>query len=92
MIEVLPIIRARKKLTALPREFAAKPDLSVQITRRGEPVMALLSWELYESLTDTLAILSDRKLMKRLRDSIEAVRRGRTLSARKVASRHGLKP
>ena len=55
----LTITKARHALLDLPERLAKTPDKAVSITRRGRPVLALLPWELYESLIETLEVLSD---------------------------------
>ena len=68
----IPITQARHELSRLPEEFVAD-DASdaIAITRRGEPVLAVLPWDLYDSLMETLEILSDSDLMLALRKSIK---------------------
>ena len=85
--EVLPIIKAREKLTSLPEELAERPG-AVAVTRRGEPVLAILSWELYESIVETLEILGDADLMAQLRQSIAEVAAGKVVPWE--AARRGL--
>jgi PHD/YefM family antitoxin component YafN of YafNO toxin-antitoxin module len=46
------------------------------VTRRVRPVLAVMPWELYESITETLEVLSDRELMGTLRKSLADVRKG----------------
>jgi len=52
--------------------------------------MAVMSWELYEGLLETLEILSDSVLMKNLKKGIEDVKAGRTHSLPEVYERLGL--
>ena len=68
----IPITQARHELSRLPEEFAAD-DASdaIAITRRGKPVLAVLPWDLYDSLVETLEILGDDDLMAALRQSIK---------------------
>jgi prevent-host-death family protein len=75
----LPIIKARDRLTSLPEELAEEPG-AIAVTRRGEPVLAILPWELYESIVETLEILSDEELMAALRQSIKEVSEGKAVS------------
>ena len=71
MARTLPIIEARNQLTSLPEQFdrEREPE-AVTVTRRGKPVLAILPWELYESVLETLEILGDETLMRMLRQSI----------------------
>ena len=75
----MPIIKARDRLTSLPEELAEEPG-AIAVTRRGEPVLAILPWELYESIVETLEILSDEGLMAALRQSIKEVSEGKAVS------------
>jgi antitoxin YefM len=59
------------------------------VTRRGKPVLAVMPWELYDSITESLEILSDEKLMKSLRKSLQEFRKGRTFSTAEVRRRLG---
>lgn len=75
MLKDIPITEARHKLTTLPRRLAKEPG-AVAVTRRGKPVLAVMPWELYESLMETLEIMGDRDLMKALRQGIKEAERG----------------
>jgi prevent-host-death family protein len=75
----IPIIEARHRLTGLPEELALKPD-AIAVTRRGEPVLAILPWELYESIAETLEILGDEELMAALRQGIKEAGEGKAIS------------
>ena len=74
--EVLPIIKARERLTSLPEELAETPG-TVAVTRRGEPVLAILAWDLYESIVETLEVLSDEVLTQQLRLGIRQAAKGK---------------
>jgi len=75
----VPIIKARDKLTSLPEELERKPG-AIAVTRRGEPVLAILSWELYESIIETLEILGDEDLTTALRQGIKEAHEGKAIS------------
>ena len=49
------------------------------VTRRRKPVLAILPWELYEGLLETLEIMADPELMAELRKSLEQADRGETI-------------
>jgi PHD/YefM family antitoxin component YafN of YafNO toxin-antitoxin module len=73
----MPIIEARSKLTALPEALGRDPETgAVAVTRRGKPVLAVMSWDLYEAITETLEVLGDQKLMAALRRSIAELEAG----------------
>jgi len=75
----IPIIKARDRLTSLPEELAEEPG-AIAVTRRGEPVLAILPWDLYESIMETLEILGDEELMAALRQSIKEASEGQAVS------------
>ncbi len=56
MPKYLTITEARQQMLGLPDELADEP---VIITKRGKPVMVVLSYEHFASLVETLDILSD---------------------------------
>jgi antitoxin YefM len=76
MIKDIPITTARHEITSLPERLEKEPG-AVAITRRGKPVLAVMPWELYESLIETLEILGDPELMNALRQSIKEVEAGK---------------
>lgn len=91
MTETLTITEARERFTRLPEEFAKRPRLgAVKITRRKEPVMALMPWELYESLIETIDVMADERLMRALRDSLADIEAGRVLTLDQVGERFEL--
>lgn len=91
MTKTMPIIEARKKLTSMPEDFEHEKDTDViAVTRRGKPVLAVLSWELYETVAETLEVLSDENLMKDLRSSIKEMQAGKLVSWDKAKKQLGI--
>jgi prevent-host-death family protein len=86
----LTISRARQELLDLPEKLARLPERAITVTRRGHPVLAIMPWELYESLVETLEVLSDPDLTAALRQSIRDLKAGRRLSHDDVGVRLGL--
>ncbi len=87
----MPIVEARNKLTSLPEQFAQQPENDVVVvTRRGQPVLAIMPWELYDSIVETLEILGDEELMAQLRQGIKDVAAGKTTDWETVKKRLGL--
>lgn len=75
----IPITDAREDLTSLPEQLTRTHE-TVMVTRRGKPVLAILPWEEYEAIVETLDILSDPALVASLRRGITEVRQGKTIS------------
>lgn len=91
MTKSMPIIEARKRLTSLPEEFEHEEETEViAVTRRGKPVLAVLPWELYETVAETLEVLGDEDLMKDLRSSIKEMQTGKVVSWDKAKKQLGL--
>lgn len=88
--KTMTITSARQRLMGLAEEFQRGETRSVAITRRGEPVLALMPWELYESILETLEILGDEKMMAAIRRSIEDIREGRGYTSEEMRRRLGL--
>lgn len=85
----LTITQARQALLDLPEQLAKAPDKAVSITRHGRPVLALLPWELYESIIETLDVLSNPDTTAALRSSLEDIRKGRLVSHEAARKRLG---
>lgn len=87
MPKYLTITEAKQQLLDLPDELK---DEAVIITRHGKPVMAALRFEQYESLLETLSILSNRAEAERLQESIAQGERGETISWENAKAKLGL--
>jgi antitoxin YefM len=79
MVKDIPITTARHELTTLPERLEKDPG-AVAITRRGKPVLAVLPWEMYETLLETLEVLGDPELMEMLRQSLQELKHGEAIS------------
>lgn len=76
----IPITKARSQISRLPEQFAAEDaPKAVAITRRGKPVLAIMPWDLYDGLVETLEILGDEKLMAALRQSLKEIEEGKLI-------------
>lgn len=87
MSKYLTITEARRQLLDLPHELNDEP---VIITKHGKPVMAALSFEQYESLLETLSILSDRAFANQLQESITQAERGEIISWEEAKAKLGI--
>lgn len=89
------MVEAREQLTRLPELFAQELRScheieAVSVTRHGKRVLAILPWELYESILETMEILGDEDQMVALREGIQALERGETVSLEDVKAELGL--
>lgn len=73
---IYSISEIRDEITRLPEHFEQDPE-AVTVTRHGKPVMAILPWELYESLMETLEVMSDPELMAAFRQGVHELNEGK---------------
>lgn len=66
-------------LTQLP-ELLAKGNRAVALTRRGKPVLAVMPWDLFQSIVETMEIMGDAETMDALRRAIRDMQEGNILS------------
>jgi len=74
---------ARNKLTGLPEKLEAQRGAAA-ITRRGKPVLAVMPWDLYESIMETLEVLGDEPLAEALHKGIEEIAAGKGVAWEKA--------
>ncbi len=75
MARSLNITEARSKLTLLSDELARTHE-TVSVTRHGKPVLAIMDWELYEAIVETLDVMGDAELMADLRQGLKEIEAG----------------
>lgn len=80
---VLPVTDARKELYALVKDCQSR-SLTFILTSKGRPVARLLSEEEYESLMETLEVLSDKRQIERLTSALKNVQQGKLYSHEEV--------
>ena len=55
MTTTLTISKARNRLLKLPKEMSKQGQAhAIAVTHHGKPVLAILPWEFYDSLMETL--------------------------------------
>lgn len=87
--EEVTMVDARRELTRLPERLEAHPA-TVAVTRRGKPVLAIMAWEDYEAILETLEILSDEQAVEQLRRSIQEVKEGKAVPWAEAKARLGV--
>lgn len=75
MTKNISLKQLRPKLPKVISEIDSKMDRFI-ITKRGKPVALMMSIEDYEGLIETLDILSDKKLMKRIKAAESDIEKG----------------
>lgn len=76
MIKTLPISQARQELASLVNKAQKRLDEYV-ITVNGVPSAVLMSAQEYDSLKETVDILSNPGLMKAIREGEKDIEKGR---------------
>ena len=74
MIRHMQISEARRRLNELHKEMG--PEETVSITSRGKQVFALMPWDLYEALNETIEIMGDPEMMQALKRGIQDIQSG----------------
>ena len=82
-------VDARRELTKLPEKLGSNPA-TMAVTRRGKPVLAIMAWEDYQAIMETLEILSDDDAVEQLRSSIKEVKDGNTIPWEDAKARLGV--
>ena len=91
MAQAVTMTEMRARLSALSRRLREHPEEGVvAVTDRGKPALAVLSWEQYEGLRETMEILADPELMAALRRGEKDIEEGRTFSTDEVVKELGL--
>jgi len=86
----LSVTEARAKLLSLARVLGEKPGEGVEVTLRGKPVLAILPFALYETLLETMEVLSDAAQAELLRKSLKELRQGKAIPWEKAKKGLGL--
>ncbi|MDY6906191.1 MAG: type II toxin-antitoxin system Phd/YefM family antitoxin [Thermodesulfobacteriota bacterium] len=84
----LSITETRNKILSLPGELD-ETDV-VKVTKRGKHVLTILPADLYETIVETLDIMSDPKLMKTLQASLKQIKADKTQSLQDVRRELGI--
>ena len=76
MAKILPISDVKARLPELVTGVEERDD-QVIVTRNGKPAAMLVSYAEYESLKETLDVLSDPELMRQIRHSLAEIAAGK---------------
>lgn len=82
MTKTLKASEAKTRFYELLKGIQNRED-QVIVTRDGEPAAVLLNYREFESLIETLEVLSDPKAMERIRRNQEYIKRGGRLYTHK---------
>ena len=69
MVKQMSISDTRRKITSLEDELSY--DDTISVTNHGKEIFALLRWDTYESIAETLEIISDEESFAELKKGIQ---------------------
>jgi len=81
MAKYLTIAEAQQQLPKWPDDLVAEPAI---ITKDGKPAIIALSFKQFESLLETIEILSDGEFMAQLRSGIQQAQKGETIDLQQL--------
>lgn len=81
---VVPLAEARANLSKLVDD-AVRTHERVEVTKNGRRAAVILSSDDYDSMVETLDILSDRELLAEIRRALEEAERGELFNLDEVA-------
>ena len=85
-METLPLATVKAKLSEVVDRVEREQD-RVTITRNGRPVAMIVALDDIEGLEETLEILSDKNLTRKIRAGMTAVEKGDTIPLEDVKRR-----
>jgi len=74
MLKTMSISETRKRITSLEHDMAY--DDTISVTNHGKEIFALLRWDTYESIAETLDIMSDEDEFNALKAGIQQFKNG----------------
>ena len=87
--KTIPITEGRKKLFKIVEEIQ-KPDTYYTFTVDGKPQVVLMSKDEFDSIMETMEILSDPEIVKDLKKADEDFKKGKYSSWEEVRKKLGL--
>jgi len=72
MVKQMSISETRRRITALEDELSY--DDTISVTNHGKEVFALIRWDTYESIAETLEIIADEDYMNDLKIGIQQIK------------------
>lgn len=79
MVNMINLKELRPGLPKVIRRIDTKLDRYI-ITRRSKPVAVMISLDDYDSLLETIEILSDKSLVRRIKKAKREIEQGKTIT------------
>ena len=81
--QILPVTKVKRELLDILKRME-EDGATIALTRNGEPVGVMMTLSRYESLMETIEILSDRTILESLKKSKKDFEEDRVLSDEEV--------
>ena len=81
--QILPVTKVKRELLDILKRME-EDQATIALTRNGEPVGVMMTLSRYESLMETIEILSDRTILESLKKSKKDFEEDRVLSDEEV--------
>ncbi len=83
MTNLITLKELRPKLPAIIKDIDTKLDRYI-VTKRGKPISIMLNIDDYEGLLETIEILSNKNIVKRIKKAKKEIKEGKTISLEKL--------
>ena len=83
MVNTIALKELRPELPDVINDIDRKLDRYI-VTKRGRPVVVMMSVDDFEGLMETIEILSDKQAVKRIRKAEAEIKQGKTISFEKL--------
>ena len=79
MVNTITLKELRPELPEVIKNIDTRLDRYI-ITKRGRPVVVMMNIDDYESMLETVEVLSDKQTVKRIKKAKEEIYKGQTIS------------
>ena len=83
MVSIISLKALRPELPAVIKNVDTKLARYI-ITRRSKPVAVMMSVDDYESILETIEILSDKQAVRRIKQAKKEIKEGKTVSLQEL--------
>jgi len=83
MVNTITLKELRPELPEVIKNIDTKLDRYI-ITKRGKPVVMMMNIDDYESILETIEILSDKQAVQRIKQAKEEIAKGKTISLKEL--------
>lgn len=89
-MKTMTVSDARAHLPEIIDQVNKGQKEAVEIMRHGEPVATIMSASLYESIVETLEILSDEKTAQALKEALRNIKKAKFIPAERAKKELGI--